>query len=247
METKMIKNLFLSVLFFVGCSTAPHAVNETPAAAPSASVSPATPAVVPDFIQTLKGPPARGTKADRVDYHTLLKLQNTRTAAECARAKTEVKISLASFYGAPYGPLSPSEVKQWSDFLYTVGMEADVYVHMAKKNFQRPRPYLTHPDLHPCVKRETTFSYPSGHAALSRFYMHVIEDIYPQMKADLEKRADQIALDRNIGGVHYPSDIKDGKLLGDRIYDYQVKNTNLKERTHAKMSELGGVSQDITQ
>jgi acid phosphatase (class A) len=238
-----VKNLFVVTLFFLGCSTS-HSVkpNSTPPGADPATMANTN---EPDFIKELKGPPNQGSKEDAVDYHTLLKLQKHRTKAECARAETEVKISLGSLFGGPYGPLSAAEVTQWSDYFYTVGMEADQYVHMAKKDFQRPRPYVTHSDLHPCIPKESSFSYPSGHSALSRFYMHMLGDIYPQLHVELEKRADQIAFDRNLGGVHYPSDIRDGKFLGDKIYEYMVKNAGLKERTHVKMSEFGGVGKEL--
>jgi len=110
------------------------------------------------------------------------------------------------------------------------------YIGDAKKHWSRLRPYLTHPDLTPCIKKESSFSYPSGHSALSHYYMHILEVLLPNKKAAIDARADQIAYDRLVGGVHYPSDIRDGKLLGDEIYDYVSQQSGFKALLRAAPS-----------
>ncbi len=181
---------------------------------------------LPDFVQ-LPGPPATGSAEDQADYAQNLALQISRTPDDCARASTEVKITLASFFGAPYGPLSDQEVSRYNQLFENLYLEANGYIGIAKQQWQRPRPYVAHPDLKPCIKLESSSSYPSGHSALAEFYARVLIVLFPDRSEVMKARAKQIALDRNIGGVHYPSDIRDGNLLGDQIFDHEDLNGDL--------------------
>tara|TARA_R110001583_G_scaffold190474_1_gene354764 strand:+ start:158 stop:898 length:741 start_codon:yes stop_codon:yes gene_type:complete len=70
------------------------------------------------------------------------------------------------------------------------------------------------------LKSASTPSYPSGHATQGRFIGKLLGDIYPEHKEQLIKIGDDIAYSRNMAKVHYPSDTKLGKKLGDELYDY---------------------------
>jgi acid phosphatase (class A) len=56
----------------------------------------------------------------------------------------------------------------------------------------------------------------------------VLSLILPTKKEKLMARADQIALDRVIGGVHHPSDIREGKHLADLVVQDLLKNSHFK-------------------
>ena len=178
---------------------------------------------LPSFI-ILPGAPVTGSAEDISDYQTVLAYQNSRTANDCTRANSEVKISLDHFFGAPYGTLTPAEVTRWSDFVNNFSNSASGAIGLAKKNWNRPRPSMSHSDIQPCVPRETSASYPSGHATIAEMFARVLEVAYPNRAADFKNRALEIAQDRMIGGVHYPSDIRDGIVLGDEIFDNQNQN-----------------------
>ena len=70
------------------------------------------------------------------------------------------------------------------------------------------------------LKSASTPSYPSGHAAQGRFIARLLSDLYPEYEEQLIKIGDEIAYSRNVAKVHYPSDSKFGKKLGDEMYDY---------------------------
>jgi acid phosphatase (class A) len=181
------------------------------------------------FAYHLDGAPKAGSLEDEKDYQTLLSLQESRTEEDCARGSTEVKITLGSFYGPPYGPLTAKEVAEYSHLFIVLSKDAWPLINQTKENFKRVRPFNAHSDLKPCVKKETSFSYPSAHAAISAYYKHVLEIIFPERKDAIKQRAEQIAHDRNLVGVHYPSDVRDGKKLGDQIYAYLAKDENFKK------------------
>ena len=175
----------------------------------------------------LPGAPVTGSAEDLSDYQTLLGYQNTRLPDDCKRASSEVSISLATFFGAPYGTLTAQEVSDWTPFINSLNSNAYATISTAKNEWQRERPYLAHSDIHPCITLESSTSYPSGHSALAELYARVLEIAFPTRTADFKARALQIALDRSLGGVHYPTDIRDGNLLGDQIYDSQNVNGEL--------------------
>ena len=214
---KLLGSLLLSIALSC-CATHAHST-ATPAAAPP----------LPPFAFHLSGPPKLNSPEDQKDYEVLKELQKTRTEEDCTRAKTEIKTTLGTFYGKPYGPLSEVEVAELTHLFEILSKEAWPLINHEKKTFQRPRPYVSHDDLDPCVKHEPSFSYPSAHAAVSRFYMHILIDLFPDRKDALEKRAEQIAYDRNLAGVHYPSDVRDGKNLGEEIYQYLAKEEQFKK------------------
>ena len=181
------------------------------------------------FTFHLDGPPKLGSPEDENDYETLSRLQRSRKDEDCVRARTEVRMSLGTFYGKPYGPLTEVEVAELTHLFEILSKEAWPLINHEKKAFQRPRPYVIHDDLSPCVKTEPTSSYPSAHAAVSRFYMNILMTLFPDRKDALEKRAEQIAFDRNLVGVHYPTDVRDGKRLGEEIYQYLAKDNQFKK------------------
>lgn len=147
----------------------------------------------------------------------------------CTQGQSEVKITLGSFYGPPYGPLTAKEVASLTQLFQIVTKDAWPMIGDAKQNWKRPRPFVAHPDLNPCAKREESFSYPSGHMALARYYMHFLIDLFPERKKVFEERARAIGDDRMVVGVHYPSDVRDGALLGDQIYEHLAQNKKIRD------------------
>lgn len=74
------------------------------------------------------------------------------------------------------------------------------------------------------IKKGGGYSYPSSHAAISRVFAAVLADIAPERKAEFFAKADEIARDRVIIGVHYPADIAAGKDLGDLFHSELLKS-----------------------
>tara|TARA_R100000544_G_C2208911_1_gene50844 strand:- start:345 stop:899 length:555 start_codon:yes stop_codon:yes gene_type:complete len=69
-----------------------------------------------------------------------------------------------------------------------------------------------------------TPSYPSGHSAQAEFLGLVLSDMYPNLRSQIMKEANNISLSRNIGRLHYDSDSKNGKELGQAFYKhYKLK------------------------
>ncbi len=189
--------------------------------------------IAKDFINVLRKeipkPPEAGTEAQRKDESELRAYEKSRTEADCAAAKAEVMVSLGSFYGGEGGILSPTETRRLRDFFSKIRNDADYFIQLAKKDFPRPRPFTYLKDLKPCVPKEVSLAYPSGHATLSQLFAKILVDIYPERKEALLKRSQVIADHRILAGMHHRSDVVSGQKLGDMIYAELQKSSTYKK------------------
>ena len=78
----------------------------------------------------------------------------------------------------------------------------------------RDRPPLSNPDPEPLVDLPATFSFPSGHATVSFACATVLALAVPRLRVPLSVLATLIAFSRVSVGVHYPSDVLGGAVLG---------------------------------
>jgi acid phosphatase (class A) len=165
----------------------------------------------------LPAAPAAGSSADQADLVDLRGWQKRRTKQQCQAAEAQAHAYFAEFFGdiSPFVKPLPQEA---SDFLLQVEIDIDAAVSEIKEREQRPRPFRRGSGLHPCIKKTGGFSYPSGHAAISRVYALMLGDLVPQRLPEFMTRANDAAINRVIAGVHHPSDITAGKQLGDILY-----------------------------
>lgn len=172
--------------------------------------------LTPRAMRDLMGPyPALGTEASHRDFDVLLQLQNTRTPEQCELAAKEEDVSLERMFAGATGPLTKKEMRIVLPQVIGGFAEVGANIYIAKKLFKRPRPYLTSTVLTPCIDREGSYAYPSGHTATAWYFAHKLSRIFPARKLALLKRAEEISWNRVIGGVHHPTDIEAGKKLGE--------------------------------
>jgi hypothetical protein len=90
----------------------------------------------------------------------------------------------------------------------------------------RPRPSQVCPALSPPVPVPGHPSYPSGHSTEAHLIELVLNDVFvgkaqaATMKIDMAALANRIARNREIGGLHYPSDSAAGEQLANAILPY---------------------------
>ena len=127
--------------------------------------------------------------------------------------------------------------KHFTNFLSSKGLEfpkqelkevmpgVKAIILRLKYHYNRPRPWQIAQEKglelnSETLKSSSSPSYPSGHATQGRFVARYLADLYPEYGDELTQIGEDIAFSRNMAKVHYPSDSKFGKLLGDSMYDY---------------------------
>ena len=165
----------------------------------------------------LPPPPAPGSPEDLADLKALEDWQARRTPEDCAAANAQAEADYDKFFGdvSPFPSPLPPEARTILFRVYYDGAKA---VSSAKKKYARPRPYLRDGNLKPCLGRVGGLAYPSGHATQSRLLALLLGDVDPARRAVFLAKSERAAQNRVIGGVHHPSDIEAGKLLGNAVY-----------------------------
>jgi undecaprenyl-diphosphatase len=93
-------------------------------------------------------------------------------------------------------------------------LTADVLALGGKYFTNRPRPYVSHPDPEPLLHAQLELSFPSGHAATSFVGAALLATFVPRFAVAFYALAALVAWSRVYVGVHYPSDVIAGALLG---------------------------------
>ena len=94
---------------------------------------------------------------------------------------------------------------------------AGVLTDVLKRAFDRPRPSLVDPAVHPLVAVPHSAAMPSGHASTAFAAAVAVGLVHPRLRWPLLGLAALIAFSRVWLGVHYPTDVLAGAALGAAI------------------------------
>lgn len=98
-----------------------------------------------------------------------------------------------------------------------VGLVCTVSYKWLKKRTLRPRPYQAHADIEHFAAPRDRFSFPSGHTLHAVAFTLVALAYYPGLVWCLLPFTLLVAVSRVVLGLHYPSDVLVGALLGAAI------------------------------
>jgi acid phosphatase (class A) len=232
-------SLFLLALVSA-CSSAPKtpiATTPTATAIDPAGLPPwATPyylTEIPFSLDAVMKPPfADSSEEQKKEFAEILKWQKTRTKEQCEAARNQQIPTLEQSFGAVRGrkdlpdfkKMKPEEFAKLKEFFDRYQRDVAYVSHVAKKHWARKRPFVTNVDIHPCIKQETSFAYPSGHGAYGAAGAEILSEVFPRHATGLRKAGKQIGLNRVIGGVHHSSDIEAGYELGHKTVEALRKN-----------------------
>ena len=112
-----------------------------------------------------------------------------------------------------------SEVRAARVFaLLNVAMhDAGVGCWEAKYHYFNPRPTQLDPTIKTQIGLPNFPSYTSGHSTFSAAAASVLSYLFPNGTTDFETMRDEAGISRLYGGIHFPSDIAEGKAHGIRI------------------------------
>jgi undecaprenyl-diphosphatase len=101
--------------------------------------------------------------------------------------------------------------------MITVGLVGTVIYKFIKGKTLRPRPFNVYPAIICAGKTLDQFSFPSGHTMHAVAFSIVVLAHYPGLFWLVVPFAVLVALSRPILGLHYPSDVLAGAVLGGVI------------------------------
>lgn len=164
----------------------------------------------------LPPPPAAGSAQERAELDELLEIQAARTPAQAQRAHADATISIFRLADALGNPpnFTPQQLPLTTQLFARIGLDEAQVVDPAKDAFRRPRPFLTEPRLSPIIAKPPSAAYPSGHTTWVVACAIVLADMVPERSPQIFARADEYARNREVAGVHYPSDVAAGHLAG---------------------------------
>lgn len=219
------------VLLFSACSNVPQASSS------SSSIS--EPKPLPTWAQpyfftalpfplesVLKDPPSEGSPEDLADRKALYEIQQTRKTPECEAAGRQAIPTMEATFGAKenqdrglpdFSKMKKKKREALTTFYKHVQRDMFFIVETAKLKYAKKRPFLRFPDIRPCIKQEPTFTYPSGHATHGIAGAEILSLLFPKNASALKKAGVQAGAYRVLGGVHHPSDIEAGMILGKKI------------------------------
>jgi undecaprenyl-diphosphatase len=98
--------------------------------------------------------------------------------------------------------------------MISVGLVATLLYKLIKGKTLRPRPFNVYPAIVCVGKTLDQFSFPSGHTLHAVAFSIVVVAYFPALSWLVWPFAGLVALSRPILGLHYPSDVLAGGLLG---------------------------------
>ena len=169
----------------------------------------------------------------------------------CDEARSfECPLTMDKFFG---DLVCPEMQKAVADLIAHVDDDLAIEVHKLKKTKARPRPFEEHQDeilkdMHPecqnLYEEKKKSSFPSFHAAMSRAQALVLAKIFPERGPEFLARSNEIAISRNVLAVHFPSDVKAGQQLADKLIQ-ALSTESCPENAHCFNQDLAAVKAQI--
>ncbi|HTW94161.1 MAG TPA: phosphatase PAP2 family protein [Tepidisphaeraceae bacterium] len=196
-----------------------------------------------DVIQLLPAPPTLQSEENQAEISLMLQLQKTRTKVDKQRIASEDGMSVFVFADVMGPWFNAQNCPKTADLFDQVESDSVYFASVGKEYWKRPRPYASVPALNPNGKIEKSASYPSSHSTRGTVYAELLADIFPDKRAAILERGRQLGWDRVIAGVHYPSDVAAGRVLGQALAQAFEKSPEYQQRLAAVKAELEEASQ----
>ena len=196
-----------------------------------------------NVVELLPAPAAVDSEEARAERDLMVALQQKRTEGQVARCRSEVQVTLAAF-ARVMGPWFTEEnLPRLTQLLKYATKDTKFFSDAAKNHFLRKRPADEDPRIHIAVDNENSPSYPSGHATRGIVFAVIIAQLAPQHQAAILDRGREIGWDRVIAGMHHPSDIIVGRVLGQAVARALLASPQFQEDLAVARAEFESVQE----
>jgi acid phosphatase (class A) len=172
-----------------------------------------------DWAVILPASPNPDSSADRLDRETVSNFQSLKNTPRWAQARADASLNMMEIYAPIIGPeFTPARRPEVVALLAYAGRKFSEASNESKSTFPRPRPFMADPSLNICTDTPPAgSSYPSGHAGWGWLSAQIMARVEPTRTQALLARGLDYGTSRVVCGVHYPSDVVAGRLVGDAI------------------------------
>jgi acid phosphatase (class A) len=221
-SVKLLLLLCLS-LIFVGCAHLEPQNQSVPAPAeirPGFLPGYLKSAAVPNGLNLLPAPPQESSTAFLLDKETYRKTRALRGTARWTLATLDADLmfpqAAGAFSCALKAPISEIDTPHLYRLLRRTLADAGVSTFSAKNLYQRVRPFSANKETSctPEDEEKLGWSYPSGHAAVGWAWALILSEIAPDQTNALLARGLAYGQSRVICGVHWLSDVIEGRVMG---------------------------------
>lgn len=200
-----------------------------------------------DLTQLLPPPPEAGSARQTRDINRLLSLQHHRTKAQAARAKQDGEVTVFLFADVLGPNFNKEKLPKLTAFFDGVRHSESPIVGAAKDYWHRPRPFEADARIHPLpelkagvTNSDGTFnhSYPGGHATFGATGAILLAQMVPEKRAELFARGWEFGDNREMGGVHYPTDEEAGRIDAAVLVYAMMQNAQFQQDFAVAKTEL---------
>lgn len=182
----------------------------------------------------LPDPPMPDSFEQRCELEEVKQVHTERSATDIARARSESDLTVFAFANVIGEGFTAEHCPKTAALFEAVESDCKYFEKEGKRYWNRPRPPMDDPSLKPDKEQ----SYPSGHSTRATAMAEILEQLFPEKKEAIETRGQQIGFDRVILGVHYPSDVLAGRVLGHALGQALLENAKFREDLRAVKAEL---------
>jgi acid phosphatase (class A) len=175
----------------------------------------------PNAARFLPPPPDAGSLREQADIDTYRSTRvlegDQRWAMAAADNEIETPSAPRIFAAARGLDFDPERLPTLTLLLGRMLGDLETIQTPAKQSFRRPRPFVTEPAatcIAPPPWLTASGSYPSGHAALGWAWALVLAEMAPDRADEILARGLAYGESRVICGLHYPSDVEAGRIVG---------------------------------
>jgi acid phosphatase (class A) len=191
-----------------------------------------------DLTMILPPPPANDSAQTKAELGEVLTLQVTRTPEMVASAVADAEENVWRFANVMGPKFNKETLPKFSAFFDRVVATEGAVVDPAKDVWKRPRPHQLSDLVKPVVKLSSSGSWPSGHATVGTMMGIILSDMVPEKRAEIMARAAEYAHNREVGGIHYASDVEMGKISGSVIAAVLLNRDDFKAEYEVARAEL---------
>jgi len=192
-----------------------------------------------NLLLLLPPPPALNSDQTKRELGEILTIQVTRTKEMEARAIGDATENIWRFADVVDSPtFNAAALPKVAAFFERIFRTKGAVNDPAKEAWKRPRPHLYSDLVKPVVPLSKSGSYPSGHATVGTLMGIELANMLPEKRAQIMARAWEFAHNREVGGIHYPSDVEMGRVAGTVIAQTISTHPDFKAEFEAARAEL---------